>query len=434
MTDPRFDNLGDWLAWQETLHPAAIELGLERVGRVHERLGGRRPAPLVVTVAGTNGKGSSVAFLEAMLRAAGHRTGAYTSPHLLRYNERIRIDGEPVPDAALCEAFARIDAARGSDSLTYFEFGTLAALELFADAGLDVALLEVGLGGRLDAVNIVDPDVALVTRIGLDHTEWLGADREAIGAEKAGIFRAGRPALCSDPAPPAALRARARALAAPWHALGTQFHHHLAGDGRSWSWRAGQTRHEGLPLPALAGRHQLDNASGALMALECLRDRLPVSQHALAAGLREARPAGRFQIVGGAVEQVLDVAHNALGARVLAAALAGRPAAGRTLAVLGMMADKDCAAFVAALRGVVDAWWTVGLADARAAAADDLCDCIRQHAGAGCRACTDAHAARAALGAEARAGDRILVCGSFHTVAEWLAAASSETDGVTWTI
>ncbi len=435
MNGVRFDNVHDWLAWQETLHPAAIDLGLDRVQRAHERLGGRRPAPVVVTVAGTNGKGSSVAFLEAMLGAAGYRTGAYTSPHLLRYNERIRVDGEPVPDTALCAAFARIDAARGADSLTYFEFGTLAALELFADAGLDVALLEVGLGGRLDAVNLVDPDVALVTRIGLDHTEWLGSDREAIGVEKAGIFRAGRPAVCSDPAPPAALPARARALGAPWHALGEQFGHRLAGDGSSWSWCAGQARHEDLPLPALAGRHQLDNASGALMVLECLRGRLPVPRHALVAGLREARPAGRFQRLAGAVEQVLDVAHNALGAETLAAALAERPVAGRTLAVLGMLADKDCAAFVAALRGQVDAWWAVGLADARAAAADDLCACIRRAApAAGCEVCGDVRAAHAGLCAEARAGDRILVCGSFHTVAEWLAAAPSETDGVTWTI
>ena len=420
----RFSTLGDWLAWQETLHPAEIELGLERVGRVYRRLGGLRPAPVVITVAGTNGKGSSVTFLEAVLRAAGYRTGAYTSPHLLRYNERIRIDGDEQPDEVICDAFARVDDARGDESLTYFESGTLAALDIFAHGGLDVAILEVGLGGRLDAVNIIDPDVALVTRIGIDHTDWLGPDRESIGREKAGIFRAGRPAVCADPAPPRSLAAEAQRVGAPWYALGEQFEHGLAPDASTWHWHGVQTRYDDLPLPTLAGAHQLLNASGVLMVLECLRERLPVPAQAVVQGLQQARLAGRFQRIPGPVEQVLDVAHNAQGAQVLATALAQQPCRGRTLALLGMMADKDCSAFIGPLSGQVDAWYPVGLQYERAAQPQQLTQCLRQSLpGVSCQPCPDVASARQTILQQAAEGDRILVCGSFHTVAEWLAAA-----------
>lgn len=420
----RYSTLADWLAWQETLHPQPIELGLERVRRVHRRLGAGRPAPLVVTVAGTNGKGSSVALLDAILRAAGYRTGSYTSPHLIRYNERIHVAGEQAGDEAICAAFERVDAARGAESLTYFEFGTLAALDIFERASLDVALLEVGLGGRLDAVNIVDADVALVTRIGIDHIDWLGSDTEAIGREKAGVFRPGRPAVCADPTPPQSLRHQAQRLGSPWFALGQQFDFDCT--GATWSWRGPAGEYAGLPRPALPGRHQLSNASGVLMALDRLAQRLPLSREAVVEGLRQVRLAGRFQRIGGAVEQVLDVAHNAQSAQALADALADKPVAGRTLAVLGMMADKDCAGFARALSAQVDAWYTAGLRVARAAAVEQLADCVaRALPKTPVIASPDLAAARDAVCRAAREGDRILVCGSFYSVAEWLELADT---------
>ncbi len=304
----RFDTLNDWLAWQETLHPKAIDLGLERVREVAARLGLLAPKHVVISVAGTNGKGSSVAMLEAILACAGLRVGAYTSPHLWQYNERIRIDRQPVDDAVLVASFARIDAARGDISLSYFEFGTLAALDILQRADVDVAVLEVGLGGRLDAVNIVDADCALVTGIGIDHVEWLGPDRESIGREKAGIFRGGRPAVCSDPQPPASLRAVAQDCGAIWYGLGEQFGY--ARTGEVWDWWGPNLRLDGLPLPALPGPFQLQNAAGVVMALQTLGARLPVSVQALQAGLRAARVAGRFTVVPGPFETIFDVAHN----------------------------------------------------------------------------------------------------------------------------
>jgi len=249
---PRFSLLQDWLAWQETLHPVAIDLGLERVARVADRLACRVPAPVVVTVGGTNGKGSCVALLEAVLRRAGYRVCAYTSPHLYRYNERLRLDGEPVSDAALCEAFERVDAARGDDSLTYFEFGTLAALQLMSRRRPDVALLEVGLGGRLDAVNVVDADVALITGIAIDHTEWLGTERDAIGREKAGIMRNGRPAVCGDRDPPAGLIDEAGRLGAQLLLLGRDFS--ISEDDQGWHWRGAQCICKACPNLALTVR------------------------------------------------------------------------------------------------------------------------------------------------------------------------------------
>ncbi len=421
----RFHSLDAWLSWQETLHPKAIDLGLERVRRVFERLGARRPAPLVATVAGTNGKGSAVALLEAIYRAAGYRVGAYTSPHLLRYNERIRIDGAEAADPALCDAFARIDAARGEESLTYFEFGTLAALDLFADAKLDIALLEVGLGGRLDAVNIVDADAALVTTIGRDHTEWLGDDLDSIGREKAGIFRAGAAAICADPAPPAVLRRVARETGARWFAAGEHFRAIRRPD--AWDWRGSGDSYTRLPLPAVAGLHQLNNAAGVLMAVQYLSSRLPVPRTAIESGLRTAGLPGRIQRIQGDVIQWLDVAHNPQAAGALAEALRERPAPGRTLAVLGMMADKDCRAFVTALAGCVDAWFATALPTPRALPVDRLVQCIRAAGGAQpVTACADMSTAQREALKTARSGDRLVVCGSFHTVAEWLATSELE--------
>jgi dihydrofolate synthase/folylpolyglutamate synthase len=423
-TPPRFATLAEWLAWQETLHPTEIDLGLERIAAVARDLGLLTPACHVITVAGTNGKGSSVALLEAILRAAGYRVGTYTSPHLLRYNERIHFDGAMVSDAQLCAAFAQVDTARGERSLTYFEFGTLAALLLFSGADLQVMVLEVGLGGRLDAVNILDADVALVTAIDIDHSAWLGNDRDSIGREKAGIFRTGRPAVCGDPDPPASLPAAAQALGAHWYGRDGAFGYR-SGE-RDWSWWGHEREYPHLPLPALAGAHQLDNAAAVLQALACLEDRLPVSRAALEQGLQDVRLPGRFQRLPGPVERVLDVAHNPQGGRVLARTLAREPVTGRTRLVLGMLADKDVAAFVAALAPRVDHWYLGGLDIPRGLAAQALWQRLADQVPQGQATLTeDVPGAYRAAMAEARPGDRVVVCGSFHTVAAVMAILES---------
>jgi dihydrofolate synthase/folylpolyglutamate synthase len=417
----RFDTLPEWLAWQENLHPEKIDLGLERVAAVAARLELLDLAPVVITVGGTNGKGSSVAMLEAILGRAGYRTGCYTSPHLLRYNERICIDATPIDDASLCEAFAAVDAGREDTSLTYFEFGTLAALWLFRRAAPDAVVLEVGLGGRLDAVNVIDADAALVTAVDLDHRKWLGDDREAIGREKAGIFRAGRPAVCADPDAPDSLRAVAAELGAHWYGLGEQFHHAIG--AVHWHWSGPHSRHEKLPIPALPGRHQFDNAAGVLMVLECLRNRLPVPGAALRDGLVNTHLPGRCQIIPGPVERILDVSHNPHGAAALARLLSTRPCQGRTHVVLGMLQDKDVRATVAALAPQADRWYLAGLDRARGLGAEQL----RMLAGPllpdADVACFDDVAAAMQQAADgARDGDRVVVCGSFHTVAAAMAS------------
>jgi dihydrofolate synthase/folylpolyglutamate synthase len=409
----RFDTLGDWLAWQETLHPDPIDLGLERVAEVARRMDLLVPDRPVITVAGTNGKGSSIAMLDAIYRAAGYRTGVYTSPHLLAYNERICLDGLPVGDASLCDAFARIDAARGAISLTYFEFGTLAALDIFHAGQPDLLLLEVGLGGRLDAVNIIDADVALVTAIGIDHSEWLGDDRESIGREKAGIFRHGRPAVCSDPHPPVSLRHTAGQSGADWRALGADFHSH--DEGATWWWEGAGRRHTALPRPSIPGRHQLENAAGVLMAVELLQARHPVAHQAIAEGLRAATLAGRCQVLPGRVERLLDVAHNRDSARQLADYLADHPLDGQTWLVLGMLAGKDVAAVCAVLSPGIDHWCFASLPGERGLSAEALGD----QAGIEVQAeyFDSVVAALAHAGACAAPGDRIVVTGSFLTVA-----------------
>lgn len=421
----RFATLADWLAWQEQLHPRAIDLGLERVQRVLERLGLRWPRCPVITVGGTNGKGSTVVFLDAILRAAGYRVGTYTSPHILRYNERIRVAGRAVGDAELCAAFARVDASREDISLTYFEFGTLAALEIFRHSGIDVALLEVGLGGRLDAVNAVDADCAVITTIALDHCDWLGPDREAIGFEKAGIYRTGRPAICADPAPPASLLVQAQALGAELYRSGRDYR--FRRQGRSWCWQGpGQTL-ERLPLPQLSGAHQLANAAAALMALASLQRRLPVDDTAVHAGLTSARLAARFQIVPGPVEWIYDVAHNPQAAAVLADNLQRRTCGGRTHVVLGMLRDKDCATVASQLAAQVDAWYPAGLGGSRGQSARELAATLARVGITGIMSpADDVAAACAAAAAAARPGDRVVVCGSFHTVASALRWAQLE--------
>lgn len=411
----RFSSLAAWLHWQEGLHPTPIALGLERVSEVWRRMGwGPLPFP-VVTVGGTNGKGSTVALLEAILAANGYQVGSYTSPHLLRYNERVRMQGREAEDAALCGAFERIDQARGAISLTYFEIGTLAALDLFARSPLDVAILEVGLGGRLDAVNILDADVAVVTSIGLDHTEWLGSTLERIAEEKAGIFRPGRPAVIGAATP--RLAERAREIGAQVWVCGQDFGWSEAPQG--WAWWGPQRRRDGLPWPRLRGRHQCDNAALALMALECLPQALPVSQRAVRLGLETASLPGRFQVLPGAPTLVLDVAHNVQGAESLANNLRALKQDGRLLAVLGLLADKDAAGIGRALQDLVDGWHLARPDAPRGLSAEALRQGLLQ-AGVDRPIALLTSVAEALDAAKAQASpeDTVLVFGSFVTVGE----------------
>jgi dihydrofolate synthase/folylpolyglutamate synthase len=408
-------SLAGWLARLEQLHPSAIELGLDRVRRVREAMGLVPAFPLII-VGGTNGKGSTCAYLEAILGAAGYRTGVYTSPHLLRYNERVRIAGVAASDADLVRAFDRVDAARGDTSLTYFEFGTLGALAQFIDAGVDVGILEVGLGGRLDAVNVFDADAAVVTSVDLDHMDYLGDTREKIGFEKAGIYRAGRPAICADPVPPASLLEHALEIGAELRCVGRDFAALREDD--HWTFRGTDLSWLDLPLPAMAGAYQLRNAAAALAVLEALHVRLPVSEAAIRQGLAVTRVPGRFQRIARAPEVFVDVAHNPEAARALASVLREQPVPGRTLAVVGMLADKDAAGVFAALSGQVDAWWTCTPDSPRARDAVELAAILREHAGgAPVQVQPDVNAALAGARSAAHEGDRILVFGSFYTVA-----------------
>lgn len=414
----RFHRLADWLAWQETLHPNAIDLGLDRLQRTLRRLGWQRPACPVITVAGTNGKGSCVALTARILREAGHRVGTFTSPHLLRYNERIAIDGVEVSDEALIAAFERIDAARGADTLTFFEFNAGAALLVFADAQPDAVVLEVGMGGRLDAVNVVDADVALVTSIDLDHCDWLGHDRETIGREKAGIFRGGRPAIFGSRDMPASIRESAQQVGADLQLLGRDFD--WLRNGERWTWRGRTGEHRDLPAPALQGEVQYDNAAAALAALAALDSRLHVPRSAIERGLQTVTLPGRFQVVRQSsprpIEWILDVAHNPAAAHTLAAQLAARRSGGRTIAVCGVLSDKDVEGIVGELRHSFDAWVIVGLQGARALPPDALAARVRS-AGANVEAvAADVVAGCVAAEALAKEGDRIVVFGSFLTV------------------
>lgn len=401
-----------------------IELGLDRVRRVKDAMGLVPDFPLIV-VGGTNGKGSTCAYLESILGAAGYKTGLYTSPHLLRYNERVRVAGREASDAELVAVFERIDAARGDTSLTYFEFGTLGAMSQFIDAGVDVAIMEVGLGGRLDAVNVFDADAAIIASIDLDHQDYLGDTRELIGFEKAGIYRAGRPAVCADPAPPGSLIEHAHAIGADLRCVGQDFAARREANGWTFSGRQGDWRD--LPLPTMAGAYQMRNAAGALAALEALRARLPVDEAAIRLGLLAACVPGRFQRIARDPDVILDVAHNPEAARALAAALREQPVVGRTLAVVGMLADKDAAGVFAALRDVVDAWWTCTPDSPRAQGADALAAVLRTQFGeTPVSVQADVIAALAAARSAAREGDRILAFGSFYTVAAVLNHAATQ--------
>lgn len=425
----RFNTLTDWLRWQETLHPSSIDLGLERIRRTLQRLAWRAPTCLVITVGGTNGKGSTVALTARILAAGGYRVGTFTSPHLLRYNERIVIDDREISDASLVAAFERIDAARGADTLTFFEFNVLAALLIFETAGLDAIVLEVGLGGRLDGVNVVDADVAIVSSIALDHCDWLGPDVETIGREKAGIFRGGRPAIFGSRAMPASIAEVAQQLGTPLYRLGADFDWRRSGE--RWSWRGRNSSYEDLPPPALSGELQFDNASAVLCALECLSDRLPLTRGAIELGLKSVTLPGRFQVLRRTqpftIDWILDVAHNPAAAQALAAQLTARPTSGRTIAVCGILGDKDIEGIASALRGAFDAWVVVGLESARAVPVDALSERLTKAGATVAATAADVSSGCQAAAAMARAGDRIVVFGSFLTVGpalEWLQARS----------
>ena len=412
--------LADWLAHCEHLHPKTIDMGLERVGVVAKRLGLAFACP-IITVAGTNGKGSTCAMLEAILLEAGFRTGVYTSPHLVDFEERCRVRGDIVSATDLIACFARVESARSENgdeiSLSYFEFTTLAILKLLADAALDVVILEVGLGGRLDAVNILDADCAVITSIDLDHMELLGNNRESIGLEKAGIMRAGKPVVVSDPVPPQSILDRAAELGADLWRFGQDFN--FSGDKLQWSWAGRGRRYAGLAYPALRGANQLFNASGALAALTALRDRLPVTAQAVRNGLSMVELPGRFQLIPGQPTLVLDVAHNPHAVAALAENLDAMGYFPCTHAVFGAMADKDLAAMFRRVGPLVDKWYFTDLPTDRAASGADL---RAKWASGDPRPDVIADVYKtpeAALQAAVKAADpadRIVVFGSFYTV------------------
>jgi dihydrofolate synthase/folylpolyglutamate synthase len=420
-------SLADWLSHLEALHPkgqAGIELGLERVRVVSDALA-QAPFCPVVMVAGTNGKGSTCAYLETIFDRAGYRVGCYSSPHLLYYNERVRLNTRPADDAALCRAFAKVEAARrqaGGVALTYFEFGTLAAWEVFAEAGVEVMILEVGLGGRLDAVNVYEPDVSIVTGIALDHTEWLGPTREHIGREKAGIFRSGRPAICADRQPPQSLLKVAAEVGADLRLIGRDFVAETIPEDRfQWrytSHRDGETSRRTLAYPGLRGQVQIFNASAALQALDALRQRLPVSMQAIRTGLLEVDLPGRFQVLPGRPAVVLDVAHNPESCAVLADGLGNMGFFENTIAIVGMLGDKDMASSLRPLLGRIDHWLVIPLDSPRAAPPDDLARIIAGLApDASIETCPDVREACERAAKRAGETDRIAVFGSFLTVA-----------------
>ncbi len=408
--------LQDWLDFCERLHPVAIDMGLERVREVAGRLSLRFECP-VITVAGTNGKGSTCAMLEAILLQAGYRTGVYTSPHLVHFEERCRLSGASVAPADLAEAFAAVEAVRGDVSLTYFEFSTLAILWRMSRAELDAVILEVGLGGRLDAVNIIDADCAVITSVDLDHMAILGPDRETIGREKAGIMRPGRTVVVSDPVPPQSVTACAEALGADLWRFGRDFN--FSGDKQQWAWAGRGRRYSGMAYPALRGANQLVNASGVLAALEALRSRIPVTAQAVRNGLAMVELPGRFQIVPGEPVLVLDVAHNPHSVAALAENLDAMGFYPNTHAVFGAMADKDLPPMLQRLNPLVDRWYFTDLPLPRAAAAHDLQQAwqaqnTRQDVTTSVHA--DPHSALQAAISAADPADRIVVFGSFHTV------------------
>jgi dihydrofolate synthase/folylpolyglutamate synthase len=418
----QFSQLSDWLSHCERLHPSTIDMGLDRVRQVAQRMG-LQLSCTIITVAGTNGKGSTCAMLESILLQAGYRTGVYSSPHLVHFEERLRLQGQMVHGAELLASFERVEQARIGQtiSLTYFEFTTLAILDCMSRQSLDVAILEVGLGGRLDAVNILDPDCAIITSIDLDHMEFLGPDREAIGFEKAGIMRAGKPVVVSDPMPPQSVLNHAQAVGADVWRLGHDFH--FSGDAQQCGWSTtaekGSRRYSGLAYPALRGVNQLLNASGVLAALSALRDRLPVTAQAVRNGLAMVELPGRFQMVPGQPALVLDVAHNPHSMAALAVNLDAMGFYPATHAVFGAMADKDLPPMLKKLMPLVEHWYLTDLPTPRAAKAQDLirqCQALSTRKDVTWATFEDPMQALQAAMRSADPADRIVVFGSFYTV------------------
>lgn len=410
--------LEEWLAYLERIHPKSIEMGLERITRVKQALELAPQFP-VVTVGGTNGKGSVCAMLEAILVRAGYRVGCYTSPHLLRYNERVRINREEVTDSALCRAFALVEAARGGISLTYFEFGTLAAMLLFIEAKLDIAILEVGLGGRLDAVNAFDNECAVITSVGLDHMDYLGDTREKIGFEKAGIFKRGKAAVCAEPDVPETMRSHALDIGTDFLHIGEDFG--FSADKLQWEYWGYSGKRHALPHPALRGAYQLQNASACLAALDELKDRLPVSMADIRGGLLEVELPGRFQVLPGRPAVVLDVAHNPQAAEALAANLGNMGLFQNTIAVFAMLKDKDIAGVIRAVKHRVNLWLVSGISEPRGASPEILIRALESEQVTSAIKSFDTPAAAYSHAWEtASQNDRIIAFGSFHTVAEVL--------------
>ena len=421
-----FTNLDEWLAHLETAHPVGIDMGLSRINRVKESLGLQFHCT-VITVGGTNGKGSTCAFLESILLVAGYRVACHTSPHLLRFHERARIQGREATDAELLQSFNRVEQARcrieNAPTLTYFEFTTLAIMDLFANAGIDVAILEVGMGGRLDAVNIVDADCAIVTSIDLDHMAYLGNTREAIGFEKAGIFRTNASAICADPVPPQSLIDHAKAIDADLWLMGKDYS--FEGDQQQWGWSGRGKRFSGLAYPALRGANQLLNASAVIAALMALHDRLPVSAQDIRNGFALVELPGRFQVLAGKPTIVLDVAHNPHAAATLAQSLDKMGYHPYTFAIFGAMADKDIDGVLKPMMDLVDYWYCTDLPIARAAKASDLAKQI-QLRGKEAEVFAQAGAAYQMALDKAGEGDRIIVFGSFYTVAGVMAYRTNQ--------
>ena len=414
-------SLDDWLQWQESLNASEIDLGLDRIAKVADRLDLQQPTGSVFVVAGTNGKGSCVWLLEQLLLTRGVRTGAYTSPHLLKYNERVRIDGVPVDDHCLVEAFERIESARDGQPLTYFEYGTLAALWIFSNASCDAWILEVGLGGRLDTVNIVEPDYSLLTTIALDHQKWLGNDVEQIAREKAGIMRPATSAFFGDYPAPAAIVETAKELSAPLFCLRDAFDYSL--EDAVWNWRGQKHELKALPWPPGRGEEQIRNLSLVLAVIERYDPALLARRHVICELAEQFQLPGRFQVVNGDRQWVLDVAHNAQAAGRLNTKLEALGSVPRTTAVVGMMADKPAADFAVDLSGQVDQWITCTVDAARGRDGNDLARCL-QAAGLGPVRCADTPESAFQLACESTPpGTRILVCGSFYVVGpalEWL--------------
>ncbi|BEI35446.1 bifunctional tetrahydrofolate synthase/dihydrofolate synthase [Polynucleobacter sp. HIN6] len=421
-----FSNLDEWLSHLETAHPVGIDMGLGRITRVKESLGLKFPCP-VITVGGTNGKGSTCAFLESILLAAGYKVACHTSPHLLRFNERARINGADVGDADLLNAFERVEQARcrlsDPPTLTYFEFTTLAIMDLFANAKVDAAILEVGMGGRLDAVNIVDADCAIVTSIDLDHMAYLGNTREAIAFEKAGIFRPKAIAICGDPMPPTSLINHAKEIGADLYLMGKDYS--FTGDQQQWGWSGRGKRFSGLGYPALRGVNQLLNASAVIAALMALHDRLPVSAQDIRNGLALVELPGRFQVLPGRPTVVLDVAHNPHAAATLAQSIEAMAYHPYTYAVFGAMADKDIEGVLKPMLDIVDYWYCTDLPTPRAASAHDLVKRLQAFNKEALVFPNPGAAYQAALD-KAGEGDRITVFGSFYTVAGVMAYRNNQ--------